>query len=78
MAVAVDYRHFERLALPVYVVSLALLGATLVIAPMTRGSQSWLLEGRLQPAELAKVGMVLMLARYFHRNPAGEMRGCAS
>jgi rod shape determining protein RodA len=41
---------------------------------MTRGSQSWLLEGRLQPAELAKIGMVLALARYFHRNPAGEIR----
>jgi rod shape determining protein RodA len=74
VTVAVDYRHFERLALPVYLVSLALLGATLVVAPMTRGSQSWLLEGRLQPAELAKVGMILALARYFHRNPPGEIR----
>jgi rod shape determining protein RodA len=70
----VDYRHFERLAWPAYLVSMALLGLTLVIAPMTRGSQSWLLEGRLQPAELAKIGMVLALARYFHRNPAGEIR----
>jgi rod shape determining protein RodA len=74
VTVAVDYRHFERLALPVYLISLALLGATLVVAPMTRGSQSWLLEGRLQPAELAKVGMILALARYFHRNPPGEIR----
>ena len=73
-AVVVDYRHFERLAWPAYLVSMALLGLTLVIAPMTRGSQSWLLEGRLQPAELAKIGMVLALARYFHRNPAGEIR----
>ena len=70
----VDYRHFERLAWPAYLVSMALLVLTLVIAPMTRGSQSWLLEGRLQPAELAKMGMVLALARYFHRNPAGEIR----
>jgi rod shape determining protein RodA len=74
LTVVVDYRHFERLALPVYLVSLGLLGATLVVAPMTRGSQSWLLEGRLQPAELAKVGMILALARYFHRNPPGEIR----
>jgi rod shape determining protein RodA len=74
VTVAVDYRHFERLALPVYLASLGLLGATLVVAPMTRGSQSWLFEGRIQPAELAKVGMILALARYFHRNPPGEIR----
>jgi rod shape determining protein RodA len=74
VAVAIDYRHFERLAFPAYGVCLALLGATLVVAPMTRGSQSWLLEGRLQPAELAKLGMILALARHFHRNPPGEIR----
>jgi rod shape determining protein RodA len=74
VVVAVDYRHFERLALPVYVGACGLLVLTLVIAPMTRGSQSWLLEGRLQPAELAKLGMLLALARYFHRNPPGEVR----
>jgi len=74
VVVVVDYRHFERLALPVYFVSCGLLALTLVIAPMTRGSQSWLLEGRLQPAELAKLGMLLALARYFHRNPPGEVR----
>ena len=72
--VSFDYRHYERLALPAYLGSLALLGSTLVVAPFTRGSQSWLLEGRLQPAELARLGLVLMLARHFHRNPAGEMR----
>jgi rod shape determining protein RodA len=70
----VDYRHFERFAWPAYFGSLALLGVTLVVAPMTRGSQSWLLEGRIQPAELAKIAMLLALARYFHRNPAGEVR----
>lgn len=70
----IDYRHFERFALPVYGASLLLLGLTLVIAPMTRGSQSWILEGRLQPAELAKVGMILALSRYFARNPPGEIQ----
>lgn len=76
MAVTVmfDYRHYERLALPAYLGSLFLLVLTLVIAPLTRGSQSWLLEGRLQPAELARLGLVLMLARHFHRNPASEVR----
>jgi rod shape determining protein RodA len=70
----VDYRHFERLALPFYGVTLLLLLATLVIAPVTRGSQSWLFGGRIQPSELAKLALVLVLARYFHRNPPSELR----
>jgi rod shape determining protein RodA len=71
---AVDYRHLERLALPIFGASLALLGATLVIAPVTRGSQSWLFGDRIQPSELARLGMILALARYFHRNPPGEIQ----
>jgi rod shape determining protein RodA len=74
VTVVVDYRHYERLALPIYGVSLALLALTLVVAPTTRGSQAWLFEGRLQPAELAKVGMILALARHFHRSPPSEIR----
>lgn len=74
VTILVDYRHYQRLAAPIYLGSVGLLCLTLLIAPMTRGSQSWLLEGRIQPAEFAKVGMVLALARYFHRNPAGEIR----
>ncbi len=70
----VDYRHFERLALPFYAATLLLLLATLVIAPVTRGSQSWLFGGRFQPSELAKLALVLVLARYFHRNPPSELR----
>ncbi len=70
----VDYRHFERMALPFYAVTLLLLLATLVIAPVTRGSQSWLFGGRFQPSELAKLALVLVLARYFHRNPPSELR----
>jgi rod shape determining protein RodA len=46
----------------------------IVIAPVTRGSQSWLLEGRIQPAEVVKIAMILELSRYFHRNPPGEVR----
>jgi len=71
---AVDYRHLERLALPVFVLALALLALTLVIAPVTRGSQSWLFGGRFQPSELAKIALVLALARYFQRYPPGETR----
>ncbi len=69
----VDYRHFERLALLLYGGSLMLLVGTLLFAPETRGSQAWLLDGRFQPSELAKIGLVLALARHFHRNPPSEI-----
>jgi rod shape determining protein RodA len=74
VAIGIDYRHFERLALPVFAICLLLLFATLIFAPVTRGSQSWLFGGRLQPSELAKLGLILALARYFHRNPPSEIR----
>jgi rod shape determining protein RodA len=74
LTVAIDYRHYERLTLPLFGVCLLLLAATLVFAPVTRGSQSWLFDGRLQPSEFAKLGLILALARYFHQNPPGEIR----
>ena len=74
VTLTIDYRHYERLALPAFALSVGLLVLTLLIAPVTRGSQSWLLGGRLQPSELAKIGLILALARYFHRSPPGEIR----
>jgi len=68
----VDYRHFERFAWVLYGGAVLLLAATLVLAPVTRGAQAWLFEGRFQPSELAKIGMVVALARHFHRCPPGE------
>ncbi|MFQ5415962.1 MAG: rod shape-determining protein RodA [Myxococcota bacterium] len=74
VTVAIDYRHYERMALPLFGLCLLLLVATLVFAPLTRGSRSWLLGGRLQPSEFAKLGLILALARYFQRNPPSETR----
>lgn len=76
VALLVDYRRMERLAVPLYAASLVLVASTLVLAPVTRGSRSWLIYGplSLQPAELAKVGLILALARYFHQRPPGELR----
>ena len=71
VAVAVDYRHLQRFAMPAYVATLLLLLSTLLLAPVIRGSQGWLVLGplRLQPSELARIGVVLALARWLARNP---------
>jgi len=75
IALAVDYRRLERWAAPIFLASLALLASTLILAPVTRGNRSWLIYGplSLQPAELAKLGLVVALARWFHRNPASRV-----
>jgi rod shape determining protein RodA len=65
----VDYRHAERFATAIYVGSLFLLALTLIFGAVTRGAQAWLFQGHFQPSELAKIGMVIALARFFHRNP---------
>lgn len=71
VALIMDPRRFENLAPLLYGGVLALMASTLVFAPVINGSRSWLIYGPLsfQPAELGKVGMILMLARHFHRNP---------
>ena len=73
IVVAVDYRHFERFAPLIYGVVVALLAATFVIADETRGARAWLFSGRFQPSELAKIAMVIAMARWFQPNPPSEI-----
>jgi rod shape determining protein RodA len=72
-----DYRRLERAAIPVYLVIVALLGAVLLFAPVVKGSQRWLVLGpvRMQPAELAKIALILLCARILARRAtAPELR----
>jgi rod shape determining protein RodA len=73
VVVAIDYRHVERFAPAIYGGVVSLLVATLVLAPELRGARAWLFGGRFQPSELAKIAMVIAIARWFHRNPPSEI-----
>jgi cell division protein FtsW len=70
-ALRVDYRRLERLALPVLVVAAALL--VLVLIPPfgqdINGTRRWIRLGPVsfQPAELAKIALVLFLAAFLAR-----------
>ncbi len=59
--------------MPLYVASLLFALMPVLISPMTRGAQAWLFEGRGQPSEIAKIGLILALSRYFQRNPPNEI-----
>ena len=56
------------LAWPIYIVSLLLLVAVDVVGKIGMGAQRWLVIGplQIQPSEIAKVALIMVLARYYH------------
>lgn len=69
--------HYRRLldwAGIFYAVCIALLLAVLVFGTTVGGQKNWLVFGplRLQPSELTKLAVILMLARYYSKLPEGE------
>ncbi len=59
-----------RLALPAYLIGLVLLVAVALFGDVVNGARRWLHLGfaRVQPSEIMKLALPLMLAWYFHRN----------
>ncbi|HET8776778.1 MAG TPA: putative lipid II flippase FtsW [Candidatus Limnocylindria bacterium] len=72
VAMRLDFRHLRYLAIPIYVITLGLLVAVLIpgIGAEINGSQRWIIipgVGTLQPAEFAKLAVVLYLAHWLDR-----------
>lgn len=67
---AVDYRLWSALARPIYVVTLVLLGLIPAAGFAGFGAARWFNVGiaYVQPSEVAKVAMILVLADYFARH----------
>jgi rod shape determining protein RodA len=62
-----------RISVPVYLVGVALLVATEVAGVTVKGATRWLDVGvgRIQPSEIMKLGLPMMLAWYFHKREGG-------
>ncbi|CAN5600460.1 rod shape-determining protein RodA [soil metagenome] len=65
-------------AWPIYIASMLMLVAVDVIGKIGMGAQRWLVLGpmQIQPSEIAKVAVILVLARYYHglsREQAGRI-----
>lgn len=65
------------LAWPIYIVAMLLLIAVDVMGKTGMGAQRWLVVGplQIQPSEIAKVAVILVIARYYHgltREQAGR------
>ncbi len=72
VAANVPPQQLARLAVPVYAVGLALLIGVALFGEISHGARRWLNVGvtRIQPSELMKIGVPLMLAWYFDRYEA--------
>jgi cell division protein FtsW len=72
VAMRIDFRHLRYLAIPIYVITLVLLVVVLIpgIGAEINGSRRWIVIpgfGTLQPAEFAKLAVVLYLAHWLDR-----------
>ena len=60
---AFDYRFYENLHRLLYGVTIVLLVAVLAVGQITQGVQRWLGANAIQPSELAKIAIILGLAK---------------
>jgi rod shape determining protein RodA len=74
---AVDYRYLQTYALPLYLAHLALLALVLVAGKTSMGAQRWLVLGplQLQPSELMKIAIVIMMAHLLSKETAAPPYG---
>jgi rod shape determining protein RodA len=68
----IPLQHIMRIALPIYVTGLALLLGVMLFGEINNGARRWLNIGvtRIQPSELMKIAVPLMMAWYFDKHEA--------
>ena len=73
IAANVPPQTLMRLAVPVYVVGLSLLVGVAIFGEVRNGARRWLNLGfgTVQPSEIMKIAVPLVLAWYFHRHQEG-------
>ena len=74
---AIDYRFLESFQKPLYVVTVALPAIVFIIGETTHGAQRWISSrGSVQPSELTKVLVIVVLAKYLadHQEDMGRLR----
>ena len=57
-------RFTDTLRNPIYVLALAILGITFLIGQVSGGAQRWLGAGAVQPSELSKILIIIVLAKF--------------
>jgi rod shape determining protein RodA len=67
----IDYKYLDRMAPAIYTITILLLVMVFFFGKMGGGAKRWLLFGpiRVQPSEIAKMTVIIVLARYYSRFP---------
>lgn len=70
LASKIDIQRIYKLSIPIYAATIGLLILTLIIGFVGNGAQRWISIGpiTIQPSEIAKLTMTVMLAKYFAVN----------
>ena len=65
-------QHLQRVAVPLYLLGMLLLVGVFLFGDVSKGARRWLNLGvmRIQPSELMRIAMPMMLAWYFARREA--------
>jgi rod shape determining protein RodA len=73
LTAAIDYRLWAALARPLYITTIISLALIAIAGQVAFGSSRWFTVGTLfvQPSELAKITMILVLAEFLARNKEG-------
>jgi rod shape determining protein RodA len=66
-----DYRTLATYAYPLYAAAVVMLGVVAVVGHSTGGSKRWFHLGffNLEPSEIAKLALILVLVRYLREDP---------
>jgi rod shape determining protein RodA len=70
----IDYRKLLLYAYHIYVITLCLLSMVLFFSPKIMGAKRWLVLGifTLQPSELSKLVLIIILSYHFSKTETGE------
>jgi rod shape determining protein RodA len=73
-AFSFNYRLLDRWAHPIYIACVLLLLGVVVFGKLAGGSRRWLVLGpvHLQPSELIKIAVVLVLAKYYSKDASSR------
>jgi len=67
-------RFTDTLRNPLYVLMLGILGIVFVIGQVSGGAQRWLAAGAIQPSELSKIMVIIVLAKFLEDHEEGGGR----
>lgn len=70
LSVLINYKSFDRWAPVIYILCVCLLLSVLIFGKYVGGARRWLVLGpvSVQPSELAKIAVIIALARYYSRH----------